>query len=44
MLKSVPRVKTETHLEDVFDDPLLVMVTGFQVLHVELEQVQGGGA
>lgn len=30
-------------LQDVFDDPLLVVVTCFQVLHVELEQVKGCG-
>lgn len=36
--------RRQLHLEDVFDDPLLVVVASLQVLHVELEQIQRSGA
>lgn len=39
-----PVMRRQSYFQDVFNDPLLVMVAGLQVLHVELKQIQRSGS
>jgi len=45
-VKCVPATRCQryTYLENIFDDPLLIVVAGLQVFYIELEQIQGSGS
>lgn len=35
--------RQSSYFENIFNDPLFIMVTSLQVFHIKLEQIQGSG-